>query len=156
MLPVGRRHAEAATAYFAHEHIDGLLLVKRRSAAQHHVERHAHRPQVDALIVAWRWRPSRVSKEPWRHLGRGIQRRAAEVAEPRLGQEAGRAHVDDLETIARFVCEANILGLQIAVDDARLVQLRDRVGHLRKEAHRLLLGICAALLDGREQVAARH
>jgi len=37
VLPVGRRHAEAATAYFAHEHLDGLLLVKRRSAAQHHV-----------------------------------------------------------------------------------------------------------------------
>ena len=60
-----------------------------------------------------------------------------------------------LDRLPSLVCEADVFWFQIPVHDARLVHRIDRIGHLRKEAHRLRLLIRTALLDRAQQIAAR-
>ena len=123
---------DMALAHVSQQCPDRLVLVEGCRAAQHHIQRNTHRPQVDTLVVARRRGAALFAKVPRRYLRRGVQWSAAKPGESAFCQESSRAQVDDLELLAPTIGEADVLRLEVAVDDACLVHGVYGINHLRE------------------------
>ena len=113
---------------------------------EHRKREHAGRPQV-ALAAVWACAG---------HLRRHVLGRAAEAMQRGSRfQPPRRAKIDELRSSARhLLAEHHILALDVAVHDALLVQVRERLHHVAENCARALLRKRATVLEQRLHVAA--
>merc|ERR1719491_2758369 len=120
---------------------EGVLVVKRRVPGQHLVDEDAQCPPIDALAVAF----------ALDDLGREVLGRAAEGPRPVL-YLLGEAKIGDLEVAGEV--EQQVLGLEIAVDNAVVVQRLQRHDDLRGVEARVVVVELASLAQVREELTS--
>lgn len=77
--------------------------------------------------------------------------RASELA---VGERLREAKVGDLDVLVLGRVEEQVLGLEVAVDNVVVVQIRQRVDDLQKQRPRNVAGQASARQDVLEQVAS--
>ena len=114
---------------------NGVVALERESPRQHFVEHDARGVDVRARVCA-------VAP---RLLGRHVVHRAERLLRERVGGvgEAGDAEVSDLD--AAVAKHHDVLRLDVAVDDAARMRVRERLHDLRDEVQRLTPVELAAL-----------
>ncbi|GIX65340.1 colanic acid biosynthesis glycosyltransferase WcaI [Babesia caballi] len=127
-------------------HRDDLLDREGQPAAQEQVHDDADGPHVDLLVVP-------LERE---HLGRDVGHRPAGLRQELLGPAQRReAKVRQLDGgRLALVREQNVLRLDVAVDDAALVQVRHDLQQLADDAVRVRLGEAVPLVDQVVQLPA--
>ncbi|KAI3480495.1 hypothetical protein L1887_57341 [Cichorium endivia] len=139
---VRRQRIDAVVDLF--EERRDVLVVERQSAAQHDVQDHAARPDVDLGPGV---QPSGDD------LGRGVVgAAAARLEKVAVGHDVGEAKVADLDV--EVLVEQQILGLEVAVDDLVTVAVLHGADDLLEEAPCLWLGHAAAVDNVLEEFAA--
>ena len=133
---------------FVEMHVEELfdaLRFERRTAGQHFVHENAQGIEVR----------TRVRGLALDLLRRDIGRRAAPGAEPvpaRLVEEAGQPEIHDLRLA--FLVDHDVLGLEVAMDDAQAVGFGEPVADLAGDGDGLAGGEAADLADEALQVLA--
>lgn len=143
-LPHLGLHAVLAVQHIVDD-IFVLLATKWRLAAQHNEHDDAHGPDVALRRIT-----------ALEHLGRNIVRSTVGLVHDLVRNDAlGEAEIDELNV--RFVAllvQQEVLGLDITVANAILVQVAERVECLFHDGRRLLLGEMLGLDDVVEELAA--
>ena len=126
---------------------DGLLGLRpeRRHTREEDVQDHPRAPDVRLVAVV-----------ALQNLRRDVVGGAHDVVKVLLGLEVGRqAEIDSLDRRVRFRrLQHEVLGLQIAVDDAQVVAVRDGSHHRSEDGRRVLLGVVPPGDDAVEELAA--
>ena len=123
-----------------------VVVVEGRVAAEQDVREHADGPHVDLLAVGL----------AVQDLRRDVARRAAELVEaPRARELRREPEVAELDRRVVVVRHAQqILGLEVAVHDAQVVAVLDRLEQDQDQVPRLLLAVELLLGDALEELAA--
>ena len=144
-----RAHRLRLLAHVGGEQLARRLLHERRTAREHLVGEAAERIEIGAVIGLGIAR--RLLR---RHVGRRADRRP-HLREPlrravvaRRADRLGDAEVGDR---GRAAGEQHVVGLDVAVHDAVLVRVRERLGHVAQQSHRLGDGERRAAFESRAQ-----
>mmetsp|Transcript_57021 Transcript_57021/g.133792 ORF Transcript_57021/g.133792 Transcript_57021/m.133792 type:complete len:297 (-) Transcript_57021:149-1039(-) len=139
LVPVRRGERVLALADLLEQH-RRRVVVEGREPAQHDVEHHAQRPEIDLGPVAIGEGKVRVE-----HLRSHVARSAAGgLHHGRLRNELGEPEISHLNCVViRGVgvvgCIQKVLRLEIAMGDADVVEVVHRVEHISSHSSRILL-----------------
>eukprot|EP00982_Pelagococcus_subviridis_P016492 31480-Pelagococcus_subviridis.AAC.7 len=111
------------------------------ASGEHEVEHHAHRPHVHGLGVVGRVAAG-AAAGAGEHLGRHVVGRA-DPYRLRAVEVLGQPEVDDLQRV-RAALDHAVLGLDVAVAEAVVVNVRDAAAQLAEQASSFALAQAAA------------